>query len=846
MLKRNRAATRFSESRRKISAAAAFRKGMVNMAEHMEKMGDSSKFFLRAKPVFLTGLEQIPNIQAGFRQDVVFEKLPERAVFRVTARSFYRLYVNGVMVMHGPARTAEGYLRVDAFDAAAYFHAGANAVAFELISCAEGFQKRSNDITCEPGVLRAELEADGSIVLATDESWRGIHLKQRHARSERISHCRQNTEIYDLDERYTLWRTCPAGAIQWDRVSEVPWNAVLLERGMLLPELKKIASARLVEFGSAYIDETIPVAPTFFEAGMTEYFDTLPERPRHDYLRTVETPLKGRADYIDGGICAEGTDSDSSLYLHFDFGQLHLGFIGFTVTCDRAGVLDIVHLETYVLYDRKSENTAGANPCTRLHLKPGTYTFLTMEPALTRYLKFYFRPSEKAAEAPPVRVTLTDIHLRTYSYPDLGQGAFQCSDDDVNRLYEAARRTLLLNTLDIFMDCPERERGGWLCDSLWTARAARIMLGDQKVERAFLENFLLFPAEKIWHAFFPETYPAHRPDYDTCPGITTWSFWLMAELCEYAERSGDTAFLEKYRKRVTAFVEGSQELIGASGLLENLPFVFIDWSLSNNPEYHQPISTAANALYAYMLIRLGEAYHVEAWAEQGRQMQTVMKNVLVSLDPFAIMPDPGIADSMTYENGQLHKRGFYSESCQYTAMWAGLYAPDEIPAITEEIVHRMGPDPTCAPRPYIGRAGLFIGLCIRLDMLARLGEYEKLFSDIKAIYGPQLREGPGTLWENEIIDTSSRCHGFTAHTGVHLTRDILGLGIPDELHKTVTIAPHPCGLRWARGTVSTSCGSISLFWTAEKHHLRIRLSLPEAFRADIRVPEGYEAVIDRI
>ena len=42
----------------------------------------------------------------------------------------------------------------------------------------------------------------------------------------------------------------------------------------------------------------------------------------------------------------------------------------------------------------------------------------------------------------------------------------------LNRIYNGARRTLRLSTLDIFMDCPQRERGGWLCDSHFAAQAA--------------------------------------------------------------------------------------------------------------------------------------------------------------------------------------------------------------------------------------------------------------------------------------------------------------------------------------------------------------------------------------
>ena len=143
------------------------------------------------------------------------------------------------------------------------------------------------------------------------------------------------------------------------------------------------------------------------------------------------------------------------------------------------------------------------------------------------------------------------------------------------------------------MDCPDRERGGWLCDSLWTARAAAMLLGDTRVEREFLETFLLTPADGMFRGFFPETYPGSKADYAAMTGITTWSFWLMCELCEYVRRTGDTALCDRFADRVAAFVDGSRSFLGQSGLLERLPWLFIDWSVSNYGEYQTPISVFA-------------------------------------------------------------------------------------------------------------------------------------------------------------------------------------------------------------------------------------------------------------
>ena len=193
------------------------------------------------------------------------------------------------------------------------------------------------------------------------------------------------------------------------------------------------------------------------------------------------------------------------------------------------------------------------------------------------------------------------------------------------------------------------------------------------------------------------------------------------------------------------------------------------------------------------------------------------------------------------EQGNLHANGKLSEAAMFTAMWSGLFAKGEAPKLERTIIEKMGPAPVYVKDPMVGTSNLFIGLCIRLDMLCRLGAYDKMYEDMLAIYMPQLTEGPGTLWENAMIDTSSRCHGFAAHAGVHLVRDVLGLGIPSfdargEGERTILIAPHICGLRWARGTHETPDGLIALEWKYDGESFVLSGSLPAGYSHVLALP----------
>ena len=787
-----------------------------------------------AKPVFLEGLEDDVNIQAGFATvlDVPDVSRMEGAFVLVTARNFYRLYVNGIFVAHGPARTCDGYLRADCVDIGKYLKIGKNYIAFEVTSYGNMFGY-ANDVVLGKGLLRAAVKAGDTVVLSSPETFRGVRLAQREQLAERISHCRQMAENYILDRKYTEWRT--DFTLLDAKVAEVDDASELLPRGCDYPTLELTRAGRLIDAGLAEIDENVPFDDAWFEKPLAHYKE-LKERPLRDYVRTVEKPAReGVAiNYEKGVLTAEGLREVETFYALFDLGNPQVGFVEIDAETEKAGIVDVVHLESFAVYGDKDEFSGGANPVLRLHTEGGRVRFTSMEPVLARFVKVYFRGCGN--------VKLNSAGVREYTVPDSGSvcgaGSFLCSDEDVNRIYEAARLTLRLNALDVFMDCPDRERGGWLCDSYWTGRAEGVLLGNHRIEKNFLENFLLTDPEKMWNAFFPEVYPAYKSSFSAGPGITTWSFWLLEELCCYVKASGDRELAERFRPRIEAFVKGSLGLIGGSGLFENLPCIFIDWSYSNEGVFNGPVSTAANALYSKMLRDLGALYGNSSWTKKGLEMRRLIREAIgIGIDGSAKKGYKGpeyIPDSLRVdENGRLRPNGLTTEAATYLTIWSEIFDPDEAPLTVFNAVRAMGASPEFFPSARVGRAGLFIGLQYRFDMLAKLGERARLLQELKSFYGAQLKEGPGTLWEGRDIRQTSYCHGFNSYAGLQLVTEILGIGVPDETTKTVRISPCPCGgIRWAKGCVNTSDGLISLSWVDRGGgKIETRLTLPDGWKA---------------
>jgi len=99
-----------------------------------------------------------------------------------------------------------------------------------------------------------------------------------------------------------------------------------------------------------------------------------------------------------------------------------------------------------------------------------------MEPYTLRYLKLLALDGDCEVE---------QVYLREYINPDVFEAHFSSSDRQLNQIFEAGRETYRQNAVDIFMDCPSRERAGWLCDSFFTARVAFDLSGNTLVDTSF-------------------------------------------------------------------------------------------------------------------------------------------------------------------------------------------------------------------------------------------------------------------------------------------------------------------------------------------------------------------------
>ncbi len=781
--------------------------------------------FQSAQPVWAKDRAEEMNLSLGFRAVVKVQDTSEKVVLRVAASTIYRAWVNGELVAHGPARCARGFYRVDAIDVSSNLKTGANLVALEVA----GYNANSYYVLDQPSFLQAEL-VQGATVLASTlgegEPFQAGALDYRVQKVQRYSFQRPFIEVYRLSADSLGWIT-EAQAAMASPVELAPQSEkILLPRRVLFPELRRLPPVRHVNAGR--VEHLEKAADLWKDRSLTGISAELKGYPEAELDLVVSTEMQQLVSIGTETLDMPWQDRPeltlaADRYQVLDMGVNRTGMIGATVACDTKSVLlfafDEIMSDSPQAKDDVNFRRLGCVNVVRYELEPGSYQLESIEPCTLRYLKAICLEGE---------CRVSNVYLREYAHPTTPKAHFAASDERLNRLYEAGVETFRQNTLDIFMDCPSRERAGWLCDSLFTARVAPDLTGTCVVERAFLENFLL--PDRFAHlpeGMLPMCYPA---DHYNGNFIPNWSLFFVLEVEEYLERSGDQVMIDAMRRRIMQLLEYFKRFENEDGLLEKLEaWVFVEWSEAN--KFVQDVNYPSNMLYAAALAAVGRMYHDPALSAKAERIREVIRAQSFDGQFFV--------DNAVRKDGKLEVTRNRSEVCQYFAFFFDVATPKTHAELWKTLRDEFGPDrKETKAYPEVHLANSFIGNMVRMELLSEEGHGQQILDESIA-YLLYMAERTGTLWEN--VGAYASCdHGFASHIVHTLNRDILGVYQIDVPNQRVRLRLGDVDLEWCEGRIPLGEGEVNLRWDQTNKTLRYRLSVPEGFAVEVENRSGRE------
>ena len=774
----------------KALACAAFVAGALTSAA-----GGGTTSFSVAVPVWPEGRERRMNDFVEFR---AFFDLPEgaRPVLRITGASVYRIRLNGAFAGYGPARAAPGFFRVDEWPLAA--KPGRNELSIEV----SAYNCNTFYIPEHPAFLQAEVDCNGRILAATG---RGSDFSA--FATTRITKCSRYSYQRAFGEAYR-----PSLYGEGAKLALVAQPAVRL--------VERIAAYPKFEFNGAFgpssrtrvrIEPSGEYPPARFVDGVQSWFKCY----AHTNLDVnIYDTLRHTRVFSDGGK-AKGRRITAGEGVQYDVGRNASGFIVLDVECLKAGTLWVAFdevLQGGVVAPMRSREVANA-VC--FEMKPGRRRIETFEPYTMRHIHAYTFDGE---------FNLGKAGIREYRSPAADAAALRTSDASLDAIFAAARETFAQNAVDVFTDCPGRERAGWLCDSFFLARASALLTGSTDLERLFFQNYVL--PEKyadIPEGMIPMCFPA---DIRNGNYIPNWAMWFAIQLAEYLDRSGDRATVDALKPRMLALVDFFRRFRNADGLLENLGgWTFIEWSEAN--KLVKDVNYPTNATWAEMLDAMAGMYAMPELAKEAERVRETIRRQSWTGRWFC---DNAVREA----DGTLRSSGKCTETCQYYMFAFGVATRKTHPDLWNTLVLDFGPRRReTNAHPEVFPANAFIGNFLRLELLSRAGLSRQVADESRG-YFSYMAEQTGTLWEHEGTRASC-CHGFASYVAALYARNVAGIVKIDPSAKTVTVRKTDVLLEFCAVAFPVEGGTVTYGWRREG------VERVETFRA----PDGWHMIAEQ-
>ena len=661
----------------------------------------------------------------------------------LSAASCYKVIADGKLMGFGPNRTAHGYAR------AAVYPFNAQYITVEVQShfvpnfC---WVKREPFFAC---VLKTE---SGKEYFAED--FNCFALSDRVQKVRRYSFQRGFCETYiNEKDRTALYFCKPQNAFPRVKTekAELPH---LLPSETLNPALSEIFAEKVIDSGycktspeiAVYVDRTETLIGTViegFQRGEWQDFST-DEISRITYL--------------------SGAKSGDYAYETLDFSRIVTGIVEVEIIAGNAGEVFFAFDE--ILSDEKLKTIKPfrgdtANVFKWTVKKAGVYNLSAFEPYAFRYANVITSAGVKA-----------NVKVRAYENPEAGKMLFECDDKKIEQIMEAARHTFAHNAVDLLTDCPSRERAGWLSDSFFSSVAERVFTGDNKVERAFLQNYIL--ADKSGHpkGMIPRCYPADY--YEEDGFIPNWSLWYILEIYKYFTQYGYDETVEKSRANVEGILNYFIDFENEFGVLEDLKgWIFVEWSAANNSDHINGINVPSNACYYASLLAAAKVYGIKGLKEKAEKVKDyLLKNAYV--DGFFV------DNLIRNEKGDIIPTENYTETCQYYMFFfkcADKYTHKEL---FDKMLNEYGKSDSSVSggnpvKKQLTPSNMIYGVYMRLELLMREQKRVELLNEcVRYFY--DMTQKTGTLWENNTASASCD-HGFASYVSRFIIYALFGFDV---------------------------------------------------------------------
>jgi hypothetical protein len=767
------------------------------------------------------------NSYVYFRHAFRLNDEPSRAVVRVSADARYTLYVNGVRVHQGPARSFPDKQSFDTLDLRDLLHAGDNAICaivhqfgvptfFHIFRDVSGF------------ILDGVIEAGGQTVpVHTPEGWLARPARGWRKDVARLSIQQGFQEHFDADADPADWMSPTFEAKEEDGWLPPKWKTPVGAHPYVTMEPRGVPLLsdhveNFTEILGQYRGENVrgyKVADDVYHLPLQE------ERKKASDL--VDAPEAMLRDNDDVTTINPPTDGEF-VQLVLDLGQYRTGHIMLDIA-EAAGdeIIDVIYAE--VLDKNRLPQIVGPGTnseeatADRYRCRPGEQKWEAFQFKGMKVVSLIFRNVEKPLKIR--RVCVRQVHAGFESV-----GRFECSDERLNEIWKVARWTQINCAFDAFVDCPWREQAmGW-GDARVQSRVTAFAFGDTSLlERGIRLMARSQKPDGSLHAHPPADLPMHRlPDF-----MMTW----VGSLWDYYFYTGSVELLRQCLPVMHRLFEFFRQHEVEAGLVGNFDgwWVFLDWQ-----EIHKTnLSGVLNLMYlqslrwaAAICQVVGDNTSASGYARRADALAGAINKYF--WDEKAKCWNDG------YDLAKKEQINEMSQHMNALAVLLNLH-PESRHKIAKDILWKSA----TAKRPKVLTASPFFYAYV-LQAMSEAGLRAEAVDIIREKWGAMIDEGATTFWETWGSSVHlSRCHAWSAGPLYLLTENVLGVMPVEPGWRRVRIAPMAANLEFAKGVVPSPLGRIIVEWEkVGDDQLAVRVELPQGMEADFVGPLGETRSLD--
>ena len=378
------------------------------------------------------------------------------------------------------------------------------------------------------------------------------------------------------------------------------------------------------------------------------------------------------------------------------------------------------------------------------------------------------------------RLQLECVRAISLMRPMERKGAFRCSDERINRIYETAVRTVHLCCQDYLWDGIKRDRLVWMGDTQPETMAIISAFGAAEI----IPESLDFAADTT----LPDTWMNSMPCY---------TLWWIRNLAEWYRYTGDKAYLAKHAEYLSRTVAHAMSVISPSNTWDATGF--LDWPTKHNQAAtdsgKQALAKIAFEEGAFLADALGDTDLASSCRKAAATLATLRLEAHGAKTAAAMLALSGHRDPADMFASVLGRSGHSGVSTFY-----GYYMLEAMSAAGEH-VRALN-----TVRDYWG-AMLDMGAtsfwedfniawtngCARIDELPSSGQKD-IHGDFGEFCYPGFRH--------------SLCHGWSAGPAAWLVSHVLGIQPVGVGCRTVRVVPRLDGLDWAEGAFPTPLGVV--------------------------------------